>query len=465
MSDKVSYTAVVGLGETGFSCVEYLVNQNVPLIVVDTRLEPPALSKLKTIYPEIPVFTGGWPVECLSRATSIVLSPGIARTHPEILKAISVDTEIIGDVELFAQLLTKEALEHHTPQTPVIAITGSNGKSTVTSLVGHMAHTAGIKVAVGGNLGTPVLALQAEFQEKYHRAPELYVLELSSFQLETTYTLKPLVATILNLCPDHLDRYENIEAYRAAKRRIFQNCERAVVNREDNYSNVGVPKGIPIGSFGLKPELTFGMIHFENQDWLARGDVPLLPVSILKILGSHNVANALAALALGEQAGFPIESMLEALSTFTGLAHRAEWVKKERDIVWINDSKGTNVEATTATLTGLSNLITGKWILIAGGMGKNADFSPLQSVVAQYCRAVILIGKEEKTLHDLTELLSSVLPCYYADSMDEAVCLADQHAEPGDGVLLSPACASFDMFKNFSERGEMFKDACHVYRP
>lgn len=462
MNKSKSYTIVIGLGATGFSCVEYLVAQNVPLCVVDTRLEPPLLSQLKTHYPEVPVFTGGWPHECLARASCIILSPGISKTHPQIQKAVRSDTEIIGDIELFARLLTKEAKEDERATTPVIAITGSNGKSTVTALVGHMAHMAGIPVAVGGNLGTPVLALQSQFQREYHTSPQLYVLELSSFQLETTYTLKPFVSTILNICPDHLDRYETMEMYQEAKRRIFQHCERVVVNRDDHYSSIGVPKDIPTASFGLTSDPTFGILSHENQVWLAKNNMPLIPVSSLKILGSHNVANALAALALGEQTGFPMEAMLKGLETFKGLAHRAEWVKKEHEILWVNDSKGTNVHATIATLRGLSNCIVGKWVLILGGTGKNADFRPLQSLVLQHCRALIFIGKEEKTLYDLTKLLSSLLSCYYAESIEEAVYLAAKIAEPCDGVLLSPACASFDMFKNFEERGDAFKYACRA---
>lgn len=445
------HTVVVGLGETGFSCVEYLVKEKVPIVVVDTRRTPPALAKLKKAYPEVPVFTGGWPKECLANASRVVLSPGISKTHPDIVQALSKDTEIIGDIELFAR-----SLKH----TPVIAITGSNGKSTVTSLVGHMAERAGIRVAVGGNLGVPVLALRTRFQETHHASPELYVLELSSFQLETTDTLKPLVSTILNICPDHLDRYATLLEYCKAKQRIFQNAERVVINRDDARSCMGLPENIPKSSFGLEPGFTFGLTLQNDQYWLARGNLPLMPVSQLNIVGQHNMANALAALALGEEASFPMEAMLEALRTFRGLPHRGEWVKHKDGIMWVNDSKGTNVGATIATLKGFSTAIPGKWVLIAGGEGKNADFRPLQSVVAKYCRSVILIGKEPKTLEELSTLFREVVPFQYANSMEEAVWLAAKHAILGDGVLLSPACASFDMFKNFEERGEAFKHAC-----
>lgn len=460
VSMNIPYTVVIGLGETGFSCVEYLLSQQIAVMVLDSRSEPPLLMQLKKKYPQVPVMTGCFPADVLSHAASIVLSPGISAQHADIISAVSSNTEIIGDIELFARLLERQAIEQNRAVTPVIAITGSNGKSTVTSLVGHMARTDGYQVAVGGNLGVPALTLMSRFQKREHRLPELYVLELSSFQLETTYTLKPLVATVLNICPDHLDRYPSVEAYHAAKQRIFQHCQKAVVNSDDALSGIGIPTGVAVRSFGLTPVSDFSLKLVDKEEWLVQGSVPLLAVSELKILGRHNIANALAALSIGWQAGFSKAAMLSALRTFVGLPHRGEWVKKQNDILWINDSKGTNVGATLATLTGVNGLIPGKWILIAGGAGKNADFSPLQRVVAQYCRAVILIGKEADTVEKLVQVLGSVVPCQYADSMEEAVCLAAQKAKPGDGVLLSPACASLDMFKNFEERGEAFKNAC-----
>lgn len=439
---NIPYTAVIGLGETGFSCVEYLLSQQRSVMVLDSRFEPPKLAQLKNTYPQVPIFTGRFSVDVLSHAASVVISPGVSKYHEDIVGVVSPDVEIIGDVELFARSL---------PKVSVIAITGSNGKSTVTALVGHMARVDGRQVAVGGNLGTPVLTLEHS---------EWYVLELSSFQLETTYSLKPMVATVLNICPDHLDRYSNIESYHAAKQRIFQHCQSVIINRDDPLSGIGAPKKVPVSSFGLTPGLGFCLRMVGNEAWLSEDFTPLMPVSALKILGRHNVANALAALSIGRQAGFSMEAMLNALHTFIGLPHRGEWVKKQNDVVWINDSKGTNVGATLATLTGVGALIAGKWVLIAGGMGKNADFSPLLAVVAEYCCAVILIGKEAHTLSKLTTLLGAVVPCQYANSMEEAVLLASQKAKPGDGVLLSPACASLDMFKNFEERGDAFKNAC-----
>ncbi len=436
------YTVIVGLGATGFSCVEYFVAEHKPIVVIDSRLSPPNLAILKTKYPQVPVITGHLPAEILSNASSIVLSPGISQFHPDIMKYVSPDIQCVGDIEIFAREFQK----------PVIAITGSNGKSTVTSLVGHMAQTAGLNVAVGGNLGTPVLAL---------KPADLYVLELSSFQLETTYSLKPLVATVLNICPDHLDRYPTLESYRAAKHRIFQDCQKIVINRDDVFANEGIPKDRSILSFGLESNADFSLIQDTTEGWLSFDRKRLFPVSQLKILGSHNIANALAALCIGLQAGFSFESMLSALHTFKGLAHRGEWVKKEQDVLWINDSKGTNVGATIATLVGLSTLIPGKWVIILGGEGKNADFSPLAPIIKQFCKSVILIGKEPKTLYDLKQVLNDAkISFVYANSLEEAVSLAAKSANPGDGVLLSPACASYDMFNNFEERGEAFKHAC-----
>jgi UDP-N-acetylmuramoylalanine--D-glutamate ligase len=436
-------TVIIGLGETGFSCVQYYAAQGIPVIVMDSREHPPKLTELKKNYPHVPVYTGVFPKEILAKAKTVVLSPGISQDHPDIIHSLSPQTEIMGDIELLARNITA----------PVVAITGSNGKSTVTTLVGEMAKAAGIRVGVGGNLGTPVLALLKE-------KPDLYVLELSSFQLETTHSLKPKAATVLNICPDHLDRYASVEAYKAAKHRIFKNCESIIYNREDPH-----PKARLVNhhlqqtiSFGMDVPLEnhYGLIKNKDVLWLARGKELLLPASKLKISGLHNLANALAALALGESIALPIESMLSVLQSFPGLPHRAEWVGDYLGVPWINDSKGTNVGATLATLQGLADTITGKWVLIAGGVGKNADFSPLVPVIQQHCKAVILIGETTETLYNL---LQGVVNCIRASDMTDAVHKAANCVKAGDGVLLSPVCASYDMFKNFEERGNVFKAA------
>lgn len=445
MNKAPSKTVIVGLGITGYTCALYLYQKNIPFSIVDTRDAPPKLSELKQNCPGAAVYTGGFPPLLLSQAETIVLSPGMSKEDPSLQPFFSENARIIGDIELFAEGVTA----------PVVAITGSNGKSTVTSLVGEMAKHAGIRVGVGGNLGTPALSL---LQEDH----DLYVLELSSFQLETTYSLHPQVATLLNICYDHMDRYRTLEDYYHAKERIFNHADTIVVNRDDPFVleriNKKVAKDLPRISFGLNlPPINssdFG-VSFE-KGMLLQGKDPLLPLSSLKLFGIHNIANALAALSLASMIKLPKESMLEALKSFPGLPHRCEWVRTRHDVQWINDSKGTNVGATIAALNGLKNTIPGKWILIAGGIGKNADFSPLKPVILDTCRAVILMGEAKK---ELRALLEKVIPCIEVKSMEDAVFEASKQAQSGDGVLLSPGCASFDMFKNFEHRGEVFKAA------
>ena len=414
---------IVGLGKTGLSCARYFEKQDIPFSMIDTR-DPLAQS-------------------IVLKAKTIILSPGVPRDHPIIYAAMQSGhpPEMIGDIELFARDY----------QGPLIAITGSNGKSTVTTLVGEMAKAAGSDVGVGGNLGTPVLELLAQNHK-------LYVLELSSFQLETTYNLKPTVATILNLSPDHLDRYASMETYASAKAHIFLNTEKMVLNRDDPLVMQMAEKNIFTITFGLdRPSAQdYGLIQENNVVWLAKGQQKLLAISELKLLGNHNVANALAALALAESIDLPIISSLEALKAFKGLAHRCEWVRTYQGIPFINDSKGTNVGATMASLEGLAESIPGKWVLIVGGVAKNADFSVMKDIFQRACRALILMGEAAE---ELESLFGALLPCIHADTMEEAVVSALKATQAGDGVLLSPMCASLDMYKNFEARGDVFKTA------
>lgn len=429
---------IIGLGETGFSCVKYFARKNISVTVMDNRDNPPKLAEIKAQYPAMKVYTGSFAPEILADTDLLVLSPGIAKNDPNIISYLKKTAKIIGDIELFALEV----------RAPLVAITGSNGKSTVTSLVAEMAKQAGVKTAVGGNLGKPALSL---LEEK----PDLYVLELSSFQLETTFSLAPAVSTILNLSPDHMDRYASMQEYFAAKERIYTNCKKIVVNREEAQIFNHLPKDIPYISFGLNepPAGSYGLIQ-QNPLLLCYGQTPLLAVSELKLFGRHNIANALAALALAEAVDIPREACLATLRTFTGLKHRCEWVKTRQHVHWINDSKGTNVGATKAAIEGLANDISGKWILIAGGLGKKADFGPLKPLIQKHCRAVVLIGEASD---ELEKLFSNITLCLPAKSMKEAVELAAKTAMPGDGVLLSPACASYDMFLNFEDRGEVFR--------
>lgn len=428
---------VVGLGITGASVVEYLLKNGASVTVTDSRTEPPQLPLLKQKYPLIEVLLGAIIVP--EQITHIILSPGVAIRTPEIQAALARGVQVLSDIELFAQVVDK----------PVLAITGSNGKSTVTTLLGAMATASGLNPGVGGNLGTPALQLlDSQF--------DCYILELSSFQLETLYSLRPKVVTLLNITPDHMDRYDDLTAYQQAKQRIFLNAQHAVINRQDALTTVPAELSVPSVSFGLDipQDNNYGVVIYENIAWLAKGTTPLMPLQRMAMLGAHNVANALAALAMGEIAGFNLLAMLSTLLSFTGLEHRCEQVINSQGVIWVNDSKGTNVAACVAAIDGLSASIPGKWIIILGGIGKNADFTPLITPLAKNCKAAILIGAETQPLWDL---LHEVLPCHKARDMEEVVKIASQLATSGDGILLSPACASFDMFNNYMHRGEVFK--------
>ncbi len=429
-------TVVVGLGKTGLSCARYLRQQGIDVVVVDSRAEPPGLETLQQELPEVPVFLGPFDGRMLSQAALLVVSPGVALGQHAIAEAVANGVAAIGDIELFARQA----------KAPVVAITGSNGKSTVTTLVYEMARAADRDVRVGGNLGIPALELLDEPE------PDLYVLELSSFQLETTSSLKPVAATVLNISQDHLDRYRDMQAYVNAKRRIFMGADTWLINADDPIVGNWCQSSSGCLRFGLGTPATrfdFGVREAQGKRWLARGDELLMPVTELKIAGMHNVANALAALALGDVVGLPIAVMCETLRRFPGLAHRCQWVAEENGVTWFNDSKATNVGATVAAITGMAN----KVVLIAGGEGKGQDFSPLRPTMAAKGRAVILIGQDASIIKTA---LGDVVPTTFAANLGEAVSLARALAKPGDAVLLAPACASFDMFSGYEDRGEQF---------
>ena len=438
---------IVGLGATGLSCARYLAARGLPFAVVDTRAAPPALDQLKRELPDVPVLLGAFDAELLSNAEELIVSPGVPLQEPAIAAAIAAGVSVIGDIDLFA----REA------QAPLIAITGSNGKSTVTTLVGEFAKAAGRNVGIGGNLGTPALDLLAPQRD-------LYVLELSSFQLERAQPLDPLVATVLNVSPDHMDRYPNLLAYHQAKHRIFRGAKHVVVNRDDNLSQPLLAQGMTAWSFGLgEPDFRgFGLRTDNGVAHLAFERELLLPVGDMKIAGRHNIANALAALALGHAAGLPLAAMVDVLKNFTGLAHRCQLVGEARGVRFYDDSKGTNVGATIAAVEGLCAVGDGaagaekRVVLIAGGVGKGADFAALKPVLQQCGRAAVLIGESAPKLE---ATLSGALPLSRAASMQEAVATAALAAQPGDAVLLSPACASFDMFRDYAHRGDVFAAA------
>ncbi|MBS0288124.1 MAG: UDP-N-acetylmuramoyl-L-alanine--D-glutamate ligase [Proteobacteria bacterium] len=439
---KNNLHVIIGLGATGLSCVRFLKKQNIPVVVADTREAPPHLAAFKQQYPDIEVYTGNtWPQEILNGAQALVVSPGVAVTHSSIQKAKDQGVEVIGDVELFARY----------NKAPVIAITGANGKSTVTTLVGEMAKCAGKKVAVIGNIGTPVLDVFDENQ-----VPELVVMELSSFQLETTHSLAPLAATILNITPDHLDRYASFEEYASAKHRIHKLAKQVIINKQDplSASNEILPTAKKYYFTLNAPQGDeFGLQKFDGQIWLCFGTQKLICADELKIVGLHNLANALSALALGYAVGLSWESMFQALRTFPGLDHRCQLVAKQDGIQWINDSKGTNIGACQAALEGIGQGLEGKIVLILGGDGKGADFGDLAPLVSIYCRAIIVMGKDSQKI---LEALDSVVAAFCATNMEQAVELAKNCAKPNDVVLLSPACSSLDQYQHFAHRGEVF---------
>lgn len=435
------FRIVVGLGKSGMSLVRYLARQSVRFAVVDTRANPPELSTLREQFPQVEVRCGELDVEFLSRASELLVSPGLAVATPALQEAAKRGAKLSGDIDLFARAA----------KAPIIAITGSNAKSTVTTLVGEMAAAAGRKVAVGGNLGTPALDLLAD-------DVELYVIELSSFQLETTELLNAEVATCLNVSEDHMDRYADLPAYHLAKHRIFRGARQVVVNRDDPLSRPMIADQVPCWSFGLgKPDFKrFGLLEESGEKYLAYQFEALLPVRELKVRGAHNQSNALAALALGHAVGLPMAAMLDTLKAFTGLAHRCQWVGERHGVSYYDDSKATNVGAALAAIEGLGTDIGGKLVLIAGGDGKGADFSSLRKPVAAHCRAVVLLGRDADKL---AAVLEGAVEIVRVDSLQAAVEQAAALAQSGDAVLLSPACASLDMFKNFEERGRLFAQA------
>lgn len=428
------YTLVVGLGKTGMSVVRYLCRKNVNVVVTDSREQPPEMETLKRLYPDVKVYTGGFDQEIFIKADRIIASPGVPMTEKALRAALQSDVEITGDIDLFARDVVA----------PVIGVTGSNGKSTVTALITRMAEHAGINVAMGGNIGTPALDLLSESRE-------LFVLELSSFQLETLHDMPMVASVILNISPDHLDRYENLESYISSKKKIYSHAKTVVVNRDDAQLGQGLPHDVLVIGFTLgQPETgDFGLRQFKGEEWLSYGEECLMPAENMKIKGRHNIANALAALATGKAAGLPMTPMIDALVEFEGLRHRTEWVAEINGVNWFNDSKGTNVGACIAAIEGLP----GKHVLIAGGEGKGADFGLLKTAALKHLRAAVLIGRDATIIE---RAIDSAVQTIHADDMKDAVIKAAELAQPGDNVLLSPACASFDMFKNFEHRGDVF---------
>ncbi|MDE2354372.1 MAG: UDP-N-acetylmuramoyl-L-alanine--D-glutamate ligase [Betaproteobacteria bacterium] len=432
---------VLGLGDTGIATVRWLRAQGAQVTVADTRREPPHAELLLRELPDVLLFTGPFERAVFEGKDLIVASPGVPLSEPEVAAALARGQDVVGDVELFAR--TVQSL----PSPPrVVAITGANGKTTVTTMVGEMVHAAGISTAVIGNIGTPVLSALG-----VARPAEVYVLELSSFQLETTHSLHLRAATVLNVTEDHMDRYPDMEAYSAAKARIFAHCKQRVVNREDPRSlAMAVPGSVTFGLDAPTTERDWGL---SPEGWICCGSLPVMALSDLPLSGRHNAANAMAALALCDALDVPRADAVRALRAFRGLPHRVEPVAEAGGVTYYDDSKGTNVGATMAALGGMAQPV----VLIAGGDGKGQDFAPLRPVLAAHARALVLIGRDGPLIEEA--VAGSGVPTVRAADMPDAVRLAAKLAQPGDVVLMSPACASFDMFDNYLHRAQVFVTA------
>jgi UDP-N-acetylmuramoylalanine--D-glutamate ligase len=445
------HSVVVGLGKTGASCLRYLAKRGIPASATDTRRAPPGLAELGALAKSLDLRLGGFDLSLLDGASQVLMSPGVSLEEPIARAARDRGIDVLGDVELFARNV----------RAPVIGITGTNGKSTVTSLVARMAAAAGRRVLAGGNLGEPALDLLEQ------PTPDLYVLELSSFQLETTYSLQLQAAVVLNVTADHLDRYPSVAAYALAKSRIFAQASTVVLNADDplvatmrgaggrgatGRCAAGSPRAV---TFSIeRPDADYTLLRSGAGITLARRGAGLLDASRMKITGLHNAANALAALALGDAVGLPTAAMLDALVSFPGLSHRSEWIADVDGVRYIEDSKGTNVGATIAAVAGMP----GPLVMIAGGEGKGQDFTPLAQAFRGKVRHVVLIGKDAPAV---AAALAGVCPTQTVASMPEAVIAATRVAQAGDTVLLSPACASFDMFRDYGHRGDVFAAAVH----
>lgn len=440
---------VVGLGVTGLSMARWLDAKGAVVAVADSRDQPPHAARLQAELPGVPLFTGKLRAEVFLNSDLLAVSPGVSLREPAVADALEHGVEVVGDIELLAQALRIQDLEL---RTRVIAITGANGKSTVTEMVGAMCRKAGLHTVVAGNIGLPVLDALSDLERRGETA-DVFVIELSSFQLETTHTLNPAVATVLNVTEDHMDRYAGMDEYAAAKARIFTGNGVQVLNREDRYSLAMAQPNRRVMTFGLNaPQKSedWGLLNGDNGPWLAQGESRLLAVADLPLAGLHNAANALAALALCRAIDLPLQPLIEALREFKGLPHRVEKVAEINGVTFYDDSKGTNVGATVAALNGMPC----KVVLIAGGDGKGQDFSPLAPAVSAHARAVVLIGHDGQKIG--AALAGCGVPLFSAASMEEAVVLGFEQAQPGDAVLLSPACASFDMFRNYEHRAQVF---------
>jgi UDP-N-acetylmuramoylalanine--D-glutamate ligase len=447
---------VLGLGLTGFSLARHLASGGASVRVADTRGSAPFAQKLAALLPGVPVASGPFTAETFAGADLIAISPGVAKDQPAIAAAVARGAELVGDIELFARALP--------PEQKVLAITGSNGKTTVTALTGTLCRAAGLATVVAGNIGDAVLDL-LPVQRAF---PDVFVLELSSFQLETTSSLAPTAATVLNVSENHLDRYASLDAYAAAKARIFAGSGSQVLNRDDPRSIGMRMPGRLVQTFGdgvPESEEAWGLVdrgpkHDGAPDtWLARGGALLIPASDLKLVGRHNALNALAALALASAVAKIDRNVLAALARFEGLPHRMQRIAEAGGVLFVNDSKGTTVAATLVALEGLARPV----VLIAGGDGKGQNFAPLRSAVDAHCRAVLLIGRDAPAIE--RAIAGTRAAVERTDTLEGAVARAVLLAQPGDAIVLSPACASLDQFTDYVQRGERFAALVSAHLP
>jgi UDP-N-acetylmuramoylalanine--D-glutamate ligase len=436
-----SKVLIVGLGITGVSVAGYLQSLGYKFAITDSREKPPLLEKFIEKMPDTPIFTGKFEETAFSVATHLIVSPGVSLNETAIIKAVARGTKIIGDIDLFACSVDK----------PIIAISGSNGKSTVTTMLGEMAQKAGKHAVTGGNLGVPALDLLKE-------NAELYVLELSSFQLERTSKLNAVAATALNVSADHLDRHQGMKEYATEKQRVYRGDGVMVINTDDPLVNEMREDGRKTLTFSIKEQADFHLGYVDNQEYLMHNNIAMMPLSNFPLQGRHNVANALAALALGVAVGLDVKKMCKALKEFKGLAHRMQIVAKIHGVSWVNDSKATNIGACIAALNGYDS----KVILIAGGDAKGADMNELAPVITEKVKTLVLIGKDAPLIEIA---VAGLVPVYRAANMKEAVKLAAKDAVPGDHVLLSPACASLDQYQNYQDRGDKFAKAVLAMLP
>jgi UDP-N-acetylmuramoylalanine--D-glutamate ligase len=427
---------VLGLGRTGLSVARYLARKGLEVRVADTRAQPPGAAALHEQVPHADLRTGAFETGLLDDAAHVVISPGLSVSQPVVVEALARGLPVVGDIELFAREV----------QAPVAAVTGTNGKSTVTTLVAELASAGGRSTLAGGNLGEPALDLLER------PVPELYVLELSSFQLETTHSLRTVTSTVLNVTPDHMDRYADLAAYADAKSRVFDRCDTAVVNADDAVVRAMPRPGQAVLSFSLVSRDADYTLESSPAPMIVRRGEPMLPLASMRLQGLHNAANAMAALAMAEALALPLGPALDALVAFPGLPHRSQWVADVSGVRYVNDSKGTNVGATLAAVAGMS----GPLVVIAGGDGKGQDFGELREAFRGKVRHVVLIGRDAPALETA---LAGVCATERALDMRAAVRAAQAAARPGDTVLLSPACASLDMFRDYTHRGDEFATA------